>query len=264
MKKSLYIICLCCLSVLVYHEVKVNMIDDTSSRYIPTARLLSSVKSENTKEKNTKGKNKKVVYLTFDDGPSEVTNIVLDTLKEKNVNATFFLVGSEITKEREDIVKRAVAEGNALGVHAYDHSANHLYCNKKSFLKDFDLCQKRIQEVTGKKVKIHRYPWGSNNAYLKGIFKKVQKELKAKEIRSFDWNCSGEDALNHVTEQSIAKNVRKDIGNHKKTIVLLHDYNGTKRTAHVLGSLIDYMKKKGYRFDTLENVPEMLFKDCYK
>ena len=259
MKKSVYIICLCCLSVLVYHEVKVNMINYTSSRYIPTARLLSSVKHE-----NSEAAKKKVVYLTFDDGPSEVTPIILDVLKDKKVKASFFLVGSEISKEREEIVRRTVKEGHSVGVHAYNHSANHLYCSKKNFLDDFNKAKSRIEEVTGKKVLVHRFPWGSNGKYVNWIFKDVHSELKKMNIRSYDWNCSGDDAINNVTEESIIRNVRKNLGKHKYTVILLHDYCGAKKTAKVLGKIIDMLKEKGYRFENLDHAPELLFKQCYR
>ena len=73
---------------------------------------------------------KKVVYLTFDDGPSEtVTPRILDTLKAENVHATFFLVGKAIdeSETNKNLVKREVAEGNAIGNHTYSHNYNYLY-----------------------------------------------------------------------------------------------------------------------------------------
>lgn len=77
---------------------------------------------------------KKVVYLTFDDGPSEtVTPKVLDTLKAENVHATFFLVGKAIdeSETNRNIVKREFAEGNAIGNHTYSHNYGYLYPNGK-------------------------------------------------------------------------------------------------------------------------------------
>lgn len=65
-------------------------------------------------------KNEKVIYLTFDDGPSPITNKILDILKEKDVKATFFLMGNQI-KENEPTAKRIYNEGHSIGPHTYTH-----------------------------------------------------------------------------------------------------------------------------------------------
>lgn len=82
---------------------------------------------------------KKVVYLTFDDGPSEtVTPQILDILKKEDVHATFFLIGKYIDKDQasKDLVKREFDEGNAIGNHTYSHDYNYLYPNGKINLEN--------------------------------------------------------------------------------------------------------------------------------
>ena len=86
-------------------------------------------------EKITEHK-KKIIYLTFDDGPSyKVTNKVLDILKENEVKATFFLIGNQI-KDKEDVVKRIYEEGNSIGLHTYTHNFKKIYCDEDKFIQE--------------------------------------------------------------------------------------------------------------------------------
>lgn len=196
----------------------------------------------------------KTAYLTFDDGPSELTPDILDTLKKYDAKATFFLIGEEITKEREEIVKRELKEGHRVGIHTYCHKKEEMYCNKKYFWNDFEKCKTRIEEVTGKTVFLHRFPWGSNNGYVCPIVDDLLEELQKQKIKSFDWNVSGEDSIAvGVPKASIYQNVKKDLEKYDKPIILLHDSNTMKNTAAVLPEIIEMIKEKGYRFETLDS-----------
>lgn len=234
------------------------MEDKTSSgKYIPTARFSSLVSEENKKERQQE---KKVAYLTFDDGPSENTISILETLKEKNAVATFFLIGNEITPEREDIVKQEIKQGNAIGVHTYCHKKNQMYCNAECFFEDFKSASEAIQKVTGKAPKLHRFPWGSNNRYVSSYVDELHEKLQKMGVKSYDWNVSGEDSIGGtIPQETIMRNVKKDLTKHNEAIILLHDSNSTKNTAAVLGQLIDYIRNEGYQFDTLENCEEYMF-----
>lgn len=195
----------------------------------------------------------KIAYLTFDDGPSEVTNEILDVLNRKNVKATFFLVGNEITEQREEIVKRELAEGHQVGVHTYSHEKEEVYCNENYFFNDFEQCKNRIEEVTEEKVTLHRFPWGSNNGYVCPMVDDLLAQLKEQGIKSFDWNVSGEDSVaRNVAKATIYQNVAKDLEKYEKPIILLHDSNTMENTAQVLPEIIDMIREKGYEFGTLD------------
>jgi peptidoglycan/xylan/chitin deacetylase (PgdA/CDA1 family) len=90
----------------------------------------------------------KVIYLTFDDGPSAITNKVLDILKEKNIKATFFLIGNQI-EGFEDTVKRMHKEGHGIGLHTYTHKFKHIYRNNDNFIKEMNDCRNEILIITG-------------------------------------------------------------------------------------------------------------------
>lgn len=253
MKKGCYFLCVCALSMLIFSEFqKNNGFGEAKGNNVET---IANTPSEET-EKNEE----KIAYLTFDDGPSEITPEILDTLKKKQVPATFFLIGNEITAEREQIVKRELDEGHSIGVHTFSHQRNKLYCNEESFFEDFAMCRARIQEVTGVSTTLHRFPWGSSNHYVYSIVDDLMLKLKAQNVRSFDWNVSGEDSVGrHVPGAVIYQNVAKDLEKHDKPIILLHDSNTMKNTAAVLGEIIDMIAEKGYSFGTLDKREEYIF-----
>ena len=113
--------------------------------------------------KNAYCEDEKIIYLTFDDGPGgKITKDTLDILKSENVKATFFLIGEQI-KGQEDLVKRILEEGHSIGLHSMDHKKENLYSSDNNFLKEMLDSQKIIEEVTGEKINILRFPFGSNN-----------------------------------------------------------------------------------------------------
>lgn len=268
MKKSVYVICICVLMVLVFYEVG-HMGDDRSSdTYVPTARFVSQVQEENNKENNKANKKedkkesntKKVAYLTFDDGPSDNTEKILDTLKEKNAVSSFFIIGKDINEKEEKIIQKAVSQGNVVGVHTYCHERCNIYMDKEHFFSDYDKAEKVLEKIIGKKPTLHRFPWGSNNRLVSYYVDGLIEELKKRGVRSFDWNVSGEDSVgSSVPAETIFANVKKDLTRFDKPIILLHDSATMKNTAEILPQIIDYIRGQGYEFDTLDHHPGYLF-----
>lgn len=261
MKKRYYVICLCMLTMLVCGEIKKNysgtspdtIETSSNSSSVVTARFASLVEKENRKER-------KIAYLTFDDGPSMHTEQIRTTLKEKNVKATFFLVTDEITGDRVKSVQNLVKDGHEVGIHTACHEQDIIYADKNAFLEDFDKANKRILEVTGQKARVQRFPWGSNNGYIKGFVDEVTDELHKRGVKSFDWTVSGEDALTlYVSKNEILKNVKKDLCRFQYPIILLHDTNCVKNTPKILGELIDWIREQGYEFDVLSEREEYQF-----
>lgn len=231
-------------------------IQHNSEDYVATARFAAQVEKENRQA----AEKKKTAYLTFDDGPSDNTRKILEVLKEKKAVATFFLIGNEITPEREDIVKQTVKQGNAVGVHTYCHEKNKLYCNAESFFDDFNMASDSIKKVTGKKPVLHRFPWGSNNRFVCSYVDSLHEKLQEEGIKSYDWNVSGEDSIGGTVAQStIFQNVKKDLTRYDEPIILLHDSATMDNTAAVLGQIIDYIRSQGYEFATLEKREEYMF-----
>jgi len=179
------------------------------------------------------------VYLTFDDGPSEETDTILDILEQYHVKATFFVVGK--TESRYDTVyRRIVAEGHTLGMHSYSHDYAVLYASEDSFTQDLDKLQGFLYDKTGVNSRFYRFPGGSSNTVSKVDMKDLTDVLSSRGIRYFDWNVSAGDSASGVVSSSmIVKNVMSGIAEFKEcAVVLLHDADDKKATVEVLPEII--------------------------
>lgn len=143
-----------------------------------TEKEITDTSVEDNLDSDTEKSTQKIAYLTFDDGPSEQTLLVLDILKEEKIHATFFLIGEEITPEREAIVKRMVEEGHTIGLHTYCHDYDVIYRSVDDFLADYEKLYQRLYEVAGLKPSIFRFPGGSTNRYGKSVIKAVKNEME--------------------------------------------------------------------------------------
>ncbi len=204
-------------------------------------------------------KGKKIAYLTFDDGPSSNTFEILDILEEMNITATFFVVGSAITKEGEGALRRMVNEGHTIGIHTYSHICNEIYCSLERFLDDYNTVYQQIYDITGKRANIYRLPWGSNNGYSRGMKDKLLGEMERRGFACYDWNVDTNDSVGRPTAYSIRRNVEKDLEAHDYPIILMHDSGINKLTVQTLPGIIKMIRDKGYEFDTLDNREPYLF-----
>ncbi len=188
----------------------------------------------------------KVIYLTFDDGPSSYTNTLLDTLKKYNVKATFFVTsnGSDST------IKRAYKEGHSIGIHSYSHKYNEIYKSEEAFFKDVDKVNKRIKRITGEYSHILRFAGGSSNTvsrFNKGIMTRLSKEVELRGYKYFDWNVSSSDTTTKDSTKianAVIKSLRK--GNN---VVLQHDTN--YGSVKAVEQIIQYGLSHGYVFASL-------------
>ncbi len=196
---------------------------------------------------------KKVAYLTFDDGPSEVTESVLDTLREYGVKATFFVVGNEIRDEREEYLKRMAEEGHVIGLHTYTHNQNEIYRSVDSYVQDVLRTGEKVEEVCGVRAEHYRFPWGSSNCYITGMCEKMTEKLKSFGLTHHDWNVSAEDSVGRPSAYAIKHNIEKDFTRVSLPVILMHDSSINKTTADLLPEIIEMIRDEGYEFDTLPN-----------
>ncbi len=165
----------------------------------------------------------KTMYLTFDDGPSELcTDMVLDVLKANDVKATFFLIGEYVEKYPET-AKRIAAEGHTIGIHCYRHDYQELYESKESFLADFQRAYDVIFETTGVEAKLFRFPGGSVNVYNEEVCTDIVHEMTKKGFIYFDWNASLGDAAGDCGPEQLITNARETTLDRKKVVMLAHD-----------------------------------------
>ncbi|OOM74493.1 polysaccharide deacetylase family protein [Clostridium sp. BL-8] len=207
---------------------------------------------------------KKVVYLTFDDGPSEtVTPQILDILKAENVHATFFIVGKELdaSEANKNLVKREVSEGNAIGNHTYSHNYNYLYPNGKinldNCMADFDKTNQSLKNILGQdfSTRAFRFPGGQMTWDKKDPqgAEAMDNALHGKDWHQIDWNALSKDAEGaHKNAQQLTEQVKETVGKREKAIILMHDTYGKEETAKALPGIIEYLKSQGYEFKILK------------
>lgn len=198
----------------------------------------------------------KIVYLTFDDGPSkEVTLKILDILNDFDVKATFFVQGRNIDKNKDVIL--AVSEaGHAIGNHSYSHRYEYIYKDETQFWEDFNKAQDKIYEVIGAYPEIFRFPGGSLSAFnLLGErrFSLIANQLIASGMQYFDWNIDSGDAASAVVNAgSIRSNAFSQIVKKKHAIALFHDTDAKMATVQALPEIIEHYLALGYRFEVLK------------
>ena len=188
---------------------------------------------------------RKIVYLTFDDGPSSNTAAILDTLAQYNVKATFFVVGKE-DEESQEMYKRIVNEGHTLGMHSYSHKYSVIYDSLENFEDDFTKIQNYLYDITGEDCHYYRFPGGSSNQVSNTDMKEFIKYLNDQDVTYFDWNVTSGDATSQAyTADELVDNVLEDVVKYKTSVVLLHDANTKETTVEALGPMIEALQAQG-------------------
>ena len=198
----------------------------------------------------------RMIYLTFDDGPSIYTSKILDTLKKYNIKATFF-----VTKNGKDsLIKREYKEGHTVALHTYSHDYKTVYSSVDGYFKDLKKVEDRVYKIINERPTIIRFPGGSSNTisknYSKGIMKKLTLEVLIKGYHYFDWTASVEDAgscakkaTQTARENCVYSKFKKGLSKKKSNVVLMHDIKSY--TADKLEDMIKYALANGYSFDKI-------------
>lgn len=192
---------------------------------------------------------KKVVYLTFDDGPSANTKKILDILDKYDAKATFFVTGNH--PEYNKYMKEAADEGHTIGLHTYTHDYSTLYSSKDAYFEDLQKISDMVEDVTGEKSMVIRFPGGSSNMisaqYTPGIMSELTEEVRQKGYQYFDWNVDSTDASgNNVPVAQIVQNATRS--DEQYINILMHDTDAKDTTVEALEEIIKYYKDQGYIF----------------
>ena len=197
----------------------------------------------------------KVVYLTFDDGPSDRTPEILDILDKNEIKATFFVVGKE-DEASAGVMRRIVDEGHTLGMHSYSHDYRTVYESVESCLADYDRLFHLIKDTTGIEPQILRFPGGSINGYNTAIYQQTIAEMTRRGFAYFDWNVATGDAVGATGPAVQRKNALKDCSYLRRAVVLMHDSGDKNGTVEALQAIIDGYKDAGFTFAAL--TPEVV------
>lgn len=178
---------------------------------------------------------KKVLYLTFDDGPGPYTKQVLNFLEDKQVPATFFIVGDRV-KDNSDLIRRMADDGHAIGTHSNTHPL--LFRNIKEELL---LSKLSIEYAGGRPVTLFRAPWGI-------VFPWTLKPASDLDLKIVAWSCFPRDYS--ATTQQIVSRVSKCFN--PGEIIVLHPWNHPQ-TIQALPEIVSLARSQGYKFAVLEN-----------
>ncbi len=196
----------------------------------------------------------KVCYLTFDDGPSNNTIAILDTLEKYGAKATFFVAGSN---SKLEYVKQIHEKGHVIGLHTNTHNYAQIYSSTTAYFDDLNAISARVEALIGVKSKIIRFPGGSSNSVSKkhcaGIMTVLTKQVVEQGYAYFDWNVSSGDAVSKpASPEQITANVLNGAKNKNSICVLMHDSTAKTTTAEALPAIIEGLKQMGYSFEGLK------------
>ena len=206
----------------------------------------------------------KVAYLTFDDGPSENTERILDILDQYGVKATFFVIGK---KNMDDRYRMIVKRGHTIALHCNTHSYSQIYKSEKAYFDDLTKISDKVFDLTGVRSKIIRFPGGSSNTvhrkYCKGLMDKLKVSVTEKGYIYHDWNVdSGDASGKNIAPEKLIDNVKKYSKNKDVIDILMHDTGESKQTTvDALPEIIEYLLSEGYTILPItENTPPIQHK----
>lgn len=194
-------------------------------------------------------------YLTFDDGPSENTEDILDILDFYNVKATFFVIYHE---NMEDKYKAIVNAGHTIALHSYTHNYSKVYSSESAFFNEMAQISDYIYSVTGVRSTILRFPGGSSNTvsrrYSKGLMPVLKKSVEERGYVYQDWNidsCDAE-AVNTAPDRLLS-NIRNSLKDQKTAVILMHDSGkNTRTTVEALPGIIEFFYQNGYAMEKID------------
>lgn len=218
------------------------------------------------KVKNIYNLTGKYVFLTFDDGPSydKMTDNILDILKENNIKATFFMIGSMV-EQYPDAVKRAYEEGHYIANHGYSTDNAVTYASKDKVLEEYNQTEESIREAIGNSTynsKLFRFPGGSTGNYS-DVKEKAKELLEANEIAYIDWNADINDAAKKedgtsYTVEEMYQRMMQTTENKNIIVLLMHNYGTKTNSDQVLEQSITYLKNEGYEFKSFYDLNSLV------
>ncbi|MCP8970872.1 polysaccharide deacetylase family protein [Ectobacillus ponti] len=185
---------------------------------------------------------RKVVYLTFDDGPSPYQEKILDILEQNSIKATFFMIGTNIPVY-EKSVKRLVKAGHYPGLHSMTHNYKKLY-TEGQIVAEMQQVQGIVQQVTGMQVHLTRCPYGS----MPGLTEALRKQMADAGLREWDWTVDSLDWKLPGNPGAVIQNVVA-ASTRNREVILLHE---KPQSVQALQPIIDELRKKGYEFEVYD------------
>lgn len=205
----------------------------------------SATQTEKKQEEPIKQFNNEIIYLTFDDGPNQYTDAILDLLGRYNAKATFFML--EPNMERyADSIRRMVKEGHSIGMHGVTHNAKIIYQSSEAVVNEMKRGQATLASISGLNSYLIRVPYGSVPHMKPAYFEAVNREgfkLWDWTIDSKDWKFLSGKYVSYILEQ-----LESYSNPDEPKVVLMHD---KASTVEHLESLLQKLTELGYEMKPL-------------
>lgn len=229
---------------IIYH---INDLSNNKTTYIRNIKVIKQIGTPIES-------NNKIVYLTFDDGPSNNTLKILNILDKYHIKATFFVTGCN--QKYNKYIKLANDKGHTIGMHSYCHEYDQIYCSKEAFFNDLNKLRNMLYDILGYYPKYLRFPGGSSNKiskqYCNNIMTVLTKEVIKQGYQYYDWNGDTNDASsNNVSRQEIITSATSET--HNNIVLLAHDTSLKNTTVEALESIINYYLDLGYDFKAIDD-----------
>lgn len=203
----------------------------------------------------------KTAYLTFDDGPSPVTECVLDQLKAEQVPGSFFVIAAPNNERYLPILTRTKEEGHYIALHSCTHEYKEIYQSPEAYWNDLQQLKDKLVPYLGTvEPRCIRFPGGSTNTVShkyggSSIMSTLKRQAAERGYHYIDWNVCAEDAVGgHPSSSQIAQTVINDCKGKNTVVILMHDTKNNQATADALPAIIGWLKEQGYTFDTVDHL----------
>ncbi len=182
------------------------------------------------------GKRDRVIYLTFDDGPSSAsTSEILSLLDRESVKATFFCIGENVQRYPE-LYRAIIDAGHRVGNHTMNH-ANGFALSTKKYLESVSEASKFVAS------KLFRPPYGRIKPWQIRAVRKLGYKVVMWDVIAWDWDSK-------LTPDDVLSIIKRDTRN--GSIIVLHDSaKAAPRTLKILEEAIVWLKNEGYRFELI-------------
>lgn len=185
---------------------------------------------------------KKLVALTFDDGPSNITEKVLDILEQNGIVGTFFLIGELVTPEKKPILERQLAMGCEIANHSFTHS-DMSKMSAETIKEEIDKTSAVIRDLVNVETKFFRPPYILLSDTMYDTI--PMPFICGLDSRDWDPNSTTQDRINNVVN-----------GVQDGSLVLMHDMKDNQKTLEALPIIIKTLKEQGYDFATASQIFE--------
>lgn len=249
--------------------VKIESNIDTGKRGVYEIKYIATDSSGNEtkasrkvlvreKQHNVDIDDNKVVYLTFDDGPSVYTNKLLDLLDKYNIKATFFVTNTH--PDNVKMIEEEYLRGHTIAIHTYSHVYSEVYASEDAFYNDQNKMMDIVYELTGTRSTYFRFPGGSSNSvsknYCPGLMTSLVNSSKEKGLKYFDWNVSSGDGNMSNSSSFIYNYATSNMRGVDTVMLLQHDANPNSMNA--MEDIINWCINNGYSFNAIDdNTPEI-------